>query len=85
MNVKAGFFVLALVLLAPLLCFSEGMAEDQVVKRLIDLMEYCKVGTITLGETIQMKENCESFGLKTGEPSCNFTTGFLNGFFSYQE
>jgi len=60
----------------------EGIAEDQAVKRLIDLMEYCKVGAITLGETIQMKENCETFGLNTGEPSCHFTTGFLNGFFS---
>jgi len=29
-----------------------------------------------------MKENCETFGLDTGEPTCNFTTGFLNGFFS---
>jgi predicted hydrocarbon binding protein len=61
---------------------NEGMAEDQAIKRLIDLMEYCKVGTITVGETIRMKENCETFGLDTGEPTCNFTTGFLNGFFS---
>ena len=61
---------------------NENIAEDQAVKRLIDFMEYCKVGKITLGETIRMKENCESFGLDTGEPTCNFTTGFLNGFFS---
>ncbi len=60
----------------------EGITEDQAVKRLIDFMRYCKVGTITLGETIQMKENCETFGLDTGEPTCHFTTGFLNGFFS---
>jgi predicted hydrocarbon binding protein len=60
----------------------EGIAEDQAVRRLIDFMEYCKVGKITLGETIQMKENCETFGLDTGEPTCHFTTGFLNGFFS---
>jgi len=60
----------------------EGITEDQAVKRLIDFMEYCKVGKITLGETIQMKENCETFGLDTGEPTCHFTTGFLNGFFS---
>ncbi|KON26523.1 hypothetical protein AC480_05540 [miscellaneous Crenarchaeota group archaeon SMTZ1-55] len=60
----------------------EGITEDHAVKRLIDFMEYCNVGKITLGETIQMKENCETFGLNTGEPTCHFTTGFLNGFFS---
>jgi predicted hydrocarbon binding protein len=31
---------------------------------------------------MRMWENCESFGLDTGQPSCNFTTGFLNGLFS---
>jgi len=61
---------------------NEGIAEDQAVKRFIEFIEYCKVGKITLGETIRMKENCETFGLKTEEPSCFFTTGFLNGFFS---
>jgi predicted hydrocarbon binding protein/KaiC/GvpD/RAD55 family RecA-like ATPase len=59
-----------------------GIAEDQAVKRFIEFIEYCKVGKITLGETIRMKENCETFGLKTEEPSCFFTTSFLNGFFS---
>ena len=61
---------------------NEGINEDQAVQRLIDFMEYCKVGKITLDETIKMRENCETFGLDTGEPSCYFTTGFLNGFFS---
>jgi KaiC/GvpD/RAD55 family RecA-like ATPase/predicted hydrocarbon binding protein len=55
---------------------------DEAIKRVIDFMEYCKVGKINLGETIRMWENCESFGLGTGQPSCNFTTGFLNGLFS---
>ena len=59
-----------------------GIQEDQAAKRLIDFMEYCKVGKISSGETIRMWENCESFGLETGQPSCNFTTGFLNGLFS---
>jgi len=59
-----------------------GMGEDEVIKRVIDFMNYCKVGKITLGETIRMKENCETFGLETGQPSCFFTTGFLNGLFS---
>jgi predicted hydrocarbon binding protein/KaiC/GvpD/RAD55 family RecA-like ATPase len=59
-----------------------GIQEDLAVNRLIDIMEYCKVGNITVDETIRMKENCESFGFATKEPSCHFTTGFLNGFFS---
>jgi len=59
-----------------------GLKEDEIVKRVIDFMNYCKVGKITLGETIRMRENCESFGLEIGEPSCYFTTGFLNGLFS---
>jgi predicted hydrocarbon binding protein len=29
-----------------------------------------------------MRENCERFGIKTEQPSCYFTTGFLNGFFA---
>jgi predicted hydrocarbon binding protein len=53
-------------------------------------MEHCKVGQITLqpcsgqasDETIRMRENCERFGIRTEEPSCYFTTGFLNGLFS---
>ena len=30
----------------------------------------------------RMRENCESFAMNSEEPSCFFTTGFLNGFFS---
>jgi predicted hydrocarbon binding protein/KaiC/GvpD/RAD55 family RecA-like ATPase len=59
-----------------------GLKEDEVIKRVIDFMNYCKVGKVTLGETVIMKENCEAFGLEAGEPSCFFTTGFLNGLFS---
>ena len=58
-----------------------GIGEDEVAKRVIDFMEYCKVGKVTLGETIRMKENCEAFGLEIEEPCCFFTTGFLNGLF----
>ena len=58
------------------------VTRDEAIKRVIDFMEYCKVGKISLGETIRIWENCESFGLETGQPSCNFTTGFLNGLFS---
>jgi KaiC/GvpD/RAD55 family RecA-like ATPase/predicted hydrocarbon binding protein len=55
---------------------------DEAIKRVFDFMEYCKVGKIILGKTIRMKENCETFGLQTGQPSCFFTTGFLNGLYS---
>jgi KaiC/GvpD/RAD55 family RecA-like ATPase/predicted hydrocarbon binding protein len=59
-----------------------GVTGDEAIKRVIGFMEYCKVGKINLGETMRMWENCESFGLETRQPSCNFTTGFLNGLFS---
>jgi predicted hydrocarbon binding protein/KaiC/GvpD/RAD55 family RecA-like ATPase len=67
-----------------------GVMGDEAIQRVIDFMNYCQVGKITLrprsgqalGETIRMRENCETFGLATGEPSCFFTTGFLNGLFS---
>ena len=59
-----------------------GMKEDEAVKSILDLFEYCKVGKVSMGENLMMKQNCESFMVKTDEPSCHFTTGFLNGFFS---
>ena len=64
-----------------------GIAEDAAVKRFLNFLEYCKVGKVTLGETIRMKENCESvfykfMTKKQEEPTCYFTTGFINGFFS---
>jgi len=59
-----------------------ALSEQEVVRRMITLLNQCKVGKITLADTIRMKENCERFGMKTGEPSCYFTTGFFNGFFS---
>jgi len=64
-----------------------GISEDEVVKHILHLLEYCKVGKVSMGETIRIVENCESsqtkvFTTKVKEPSCFFTTGFLNGFFS---
>jgi KaiC/GvpD/RAD55 family RecA-like ATPase/predicted hydrocarbon binding protein len=64
-----------------------GLKEDEAIKRVIDFMNYCKVGKVTLGETIRMRENCEPlwtkpFKAKLQEPCCFFTTGFLNGLFS---
>jgi predicted hydrocarbon binding protein/KaiC/GvpD/RAD55 family RecA-like ATPase len=59
-----------------------ALSKDEAMERVIDFMNYCKVGKTTLGETIKIKQNCEAFGLETGETSCFFTTGFLNGLFS---
>jgi predicted hydrocarbon binding protein/KaiC/GvpD/RAD55 family RecA-like ATPase len=59
-----------------------GMREDEAVKRILNFLEYCKVGKVTIGETLRMVQNCESFMVKAEEPSCHFTTGFFNGFFS---
>jgi len=58
-----------------------GFGEKEAITNVIKLIDYCKVGKITLNETIRIKENCETFGFKAKEPSCHFTTGFLNGFF----
>jgi len=64
-----------------------GIREDEAVKRVLNFLEYCKVGKVTVDETIRMKESCESYlyrfmTKKREEPTCYFTTGFLNGFFS---
>jgi len=59
-----------------------GMGEDEAVKSILSLLEYCKVGKVSMGETLRIVQNCESFMTKAEEPSCNFTTGFFNGFFS---
>jgi predicted hydrocarbon binding protein len=65
-----------------------GLSEDEAIRRVIDFMEYCKVGKVTMGETIRIRENCEPLEIiglsmtKRMEPSCFFTTGFLNGLFS---
>ncbi len=58
-----------------------GLREKEVVRRLIDFINYCKVGYAKIDDTIKIYENSERFGMKTKEPSCYFTTGFLNGFF----
>jgi predicted hydrocarbon binding protein len=63
-----------------------GINKDEAIKKVIDFMNYCKVGKVIVDETIRIRENCESFRTKMfttiKEPSCYFTTGFLNGLFS---
>jgi predicted hydrocarbon binding protein/KaiC/GvpD/RAD55 family RecA-like ATPase len=67
-----------------------GLSEDEAVKRILHLLNHCKVGMVTVNETIRMRESCECLWTKGykrdfykwNEPLCFFTTGFLNGFFS---
>jgi predicted hydrocarbon binding protein len=63
-----------------------GLSEDETLKRVADFMNYCKVGKVTLGETVMIRENCETLRttilIHEKQPSCFFTTGFLNGLFS---
>jgi predicted hydrocarbon binding protein/KaiC/GvpD/RAD55 family RecA-like ATPase len=64
-----------------------GLSEDEAVKRVLDFLNQCKVGKVTVNETIRIVENCESsqtkmFTTKEKGPSCYFTTGFLNGLYS---
>jgi len=62
-----------------------GLSEDEAVKRVLGFLEHCKVGKVTLGETIRIKDNCEclrtTLFIHEKQPSCFFTTGFLNGLF----
>jgi predicted hydrocarbon binding protein len=63
-----------------------GIKDDEAVRRVIDFMNYCKVGKVTVGEIIRIRENCESIRLglfpQIKQPLCFFTTGFLNGLYS---
>jgi len=64
-----------------------GLSGDEAVRRVLHLLEHCKVGKPTIGETIRIRENCEplwtkDYSTKWQEPCCFFTTGFLNGLFS---
>lgn len=41
-----------------------GINEDEAIKRVINFMNYCKVRKVTLGETIRIRENCETVRTK---------------------
>jgi predicted hydrocarbon binding protein len=63
-----------------------GLSEDEALKRVLRFLEHCKVGKVTLGEMVRIKDNCEclrtTLFIHEKQPSCFFTTGFLNGLFS---
>jgi len=60
-----------------------GLSEDEAVKQVTNFLNHCKVGKVSMDETIRIIENCESYRDRPiEEPCCFFTTGFLNGFFS---
>ncbi len=64
-----------------------GVGEEEALKRVFHFLEHCRVGKITVDETIRIWENREStwtkgYTSKWEEPCCFFTTGFFNGFFS---
>jgi len=62
-----------------------GLSGDEVIRRVLDFMVYCKVGQPAVAETIKIRENCESIRTQLftdiRDPSCYFTTGFLNGLY----
>jgi KaiC/GvpD/RAD55 family RecA-like ATPase/predicted hydrocarbon binding protein len=66
-----------------------GIEGDEALQRVVDFMNHCKVGRVTLnpkGDRLSIKENVESIRthlfMAYDEPSCDFTTGFLSGVFS---
>jgi predicted hydrocarbon binding protein/KaiC/GvpD/RAD55 family RecA-like ATPase len=66
-----------------------GIQGDEALQRVLDFMNHCKVGKVTLnprGDRLSIKENVESIRthlfMAYDEPSCDFTTGFLSGVFS---
>jgi predicted hydrocarbon binding protein len=56
-----------------------GTPAHEITPRILALLNDWKIGKISAGDTIRIQENCEVAGLLTGERSCHFTTGFLNG------
>jgi predicted hydrocarbon binding protein len=63
-----------------------GLSPDEAIQLVIQFMNDFKVGKVTAGDTIRIEHNIESirtaFWTNTDQPSCYFTTGFLNGLLS---
>jgi hypothetical protein len=62
-----------------------GLRGDEAVGRMTDLLASCQVGRVSMGNTVRMRENCESFCIEGEAPTCFFTTAFFNGFFASVE
>ena len=58
------------------------MTKEEAIKNIINFLEYCKVGKVSIGKSIRIRECCESVFADSRDHSCFFTTGFLNGFIS---
>ncbi len=48
-------------------------------------MNYCKIGKVSFTDAVRIEKNYEDLGEVTGDRSCYFTTGFLNGLFMVLE
>jgi predicted hydrocarbon binding protein/KaiC/GvpD/RAD55 family RecA-like ATPase len=60
-----------------------SLDADEALRRVLDFLDHCKAGKVQSGETIKIKDNCESLAtalLREAEaPACYFTMGFLGG------
>jgi len=64
-----------------------GLLPDEAIECVIAFMNEVKVGQVSMsGSSVRVEENVEALGVKLfaygSDPSCYFTTGFLNGLFS---
>jgi predicted hydrocarbon binding protein/KaiC/GvpD/RAD55 family RecA-like ATPase len=66
----------------------EGLTRDEAAQRAVNFLEHCGVGKVRAHQdTMIIEDSRESIysrilTAKWEEPSCYFSTGFLNGFFS---
>jgi predicted hydrocarbon binding protein/KaiC/GvpD/RAD55 family RecA-like ATPase len=59
-----------------------GIEDEEAVEAMVRLLNHCKVGKVSVDTKVKIRECCESVFMNAKEPSCFFTTGFVNGFFS---
>jgi predicted hydrocarbon binding protein len=65
---------------------NSDIGDNEAVERFLHFLKHCKVGKVSMDETIKIKDSCESawtrfYNTTWKEPCCFFTTGFFNGFF----
>jgi predicted hydrocarbon binding protein len=58
-----------------------GLRPPEITQRVFGFLNSSKVGKVSAADDIRIEENCEITGLLSGERSCFFTTGFLNGLY----